>query len=366
MPAFESNWYDDTNKKKLFWILQLCGWASLFLLAVNVLREDAKVLLPLIVSRSMLGLIVTSFVMRPFARWARRRSAAQIKWWLPALATLVVIISLGDAMLIRWLATSASREGKLTEAVLHFLNSSGPIRFVTYGSWLVFYFVLNNLIESNSARLRLERLKAGMIESELRLLRSQVNPHFLFNALNSIIAESGSAERVIRITQGLADYLRFSLSQNTELQPLGEELAALEGYLQVEKIRFEERLEYSLVADAEVRRRQVPGALVQPLLENAIKFGQLTSPRPLHISIHAEIRPEGLRIEVMNTGKWVPEGGRTSTGIGLFNLRRRLHLICGDGAHVSHEVLKDRVIFRVLVPSASNFSLVLPSYPVPA
>lgn len=365
MPAFESNWYDDTNKKKLFWILQLSGWTSLALLAVNVLRQDAKVLLPLIVGRSMFGLIVSSFVMRPFARWARR-SAAQIKWWLPTLAVLVVIVSIADSMLIRSMATFASLEGKLTGAVLHFLNLSGPIRFVTYSSWLAFYFVLNNLIESNSARLRLERLKAGMIESELRLLRAQVNPHFLFNALNSIIAESGSAERVTRITQGLADYLRFSLSQNTELQPLGEELAALEGYLQVEKIRFEERLEYSLVADAEVRRRQVPGALVQPLLENAIKFGQLTSPRPLHISIHAEIRSEGLRIEVMNTGKWIPEGGRTSTGIGLFNLRRRLHLICGDGADVSHEVLKDRVIFRVLVPSASSFPVGLPSYPVPA
>ena len=75
MPAFESNWYDDTNKKKLFWILQVSGWTSLALLAVNVLRQDAKVLLPLIVGRSMFGLIVSSFVMRPFARWARRSAA---------------------------------------------------------------------------------------------------------------------------------------------------------------------------------------------------------------------------------------------------------------------------------------------------
>jgi len=366
MPAFESNWYDVTNKKKLFWILQLSGWAGLVLLAVNVLREDFRAVLPLVLCRGMFGLIITSFGVRPLARWVRGRSTAEIKWWLPALLGLVVVLSLGDAMLIRWLATFASGGVKLSEAVLHFLNSSGPIRFIAYGSWLVFYFVINDLIESNSARLRLERLKAGMIESELRLLRAQVNPHFLFNALNSIIAEAGRPERVTRITHGLADYLRFSLSQNIELQPLGEELAALEGYLQVEKIRFDERLEYSLIADAEVRRLRVPGALVQPLLENAIKFGQRTSPRPLHISIHAEIRPEGLRIEVMNTGKWVPEGGRDSTGIGLVNLRRRLQLVCGDGAHVAHEVLEDRVIFRVLVPPAFSSSPVHPTYPVAA
>lgn len=366
MPAFESNWYDVTNKKKLFWILQLCGWSGLVLLAVNVLHGDARAVLPVLVCRGLFGLIVTSFVVRPLARWVRGRSTAEIKWWLPVMFCLVVVLSLADSMLIRWLATFASGFGEIHGAALYFLNSSGPIRFIAYGSWLVFYFVINNLIESNSARLRLERLKAGTIESELRLLRAQVNPHFLFNALNSIIAEAGRPERVTRITQGLADYLRFSLSQNIELQPLGEELVALEGYLQVEKIRFEERLEYSLVADEEVRRLRVPGALVQPLLENAIKFGQHTSPRPLRISIHAEVRPEGLRIEVMNTGKWVPEGGRTSTGIGLVNLRRRLLLICGDRAHVAHEVLEDRVIFRVLIPPASSSSPQHPSFPVPA
>ena len=140
----------------------------------------------------------------------------------------------------------------------------------------------------------------------------------------------------------------------------------MEGYLEVEKIRFEERLEYSLVADAEVRRLRVPGALVQPLLENAIKFGQRTSPRPLRITIHARTGPEGLLIEVMNSGKWVPEGGRDSSGIGLVNLRRRLQLLCGAGASVAHEVLEDRVIFRLMVPPASTSALELQPLPVPA
>ena len=354
MAAFESNWYDVTNKKKLFWILQLSGWGVVILVAVNVLGQDAKVLWPFFVGRGLLGMIVTSYLVRPLARWARGRSGRGIGWWVPFFLILAFILSVGDSILIRWLVVVSLGAENLNEVALHFLDSSSPIRFATYGAWIVLYLVINNLIESNSARLRLERLKAGMIESELRLLRSQVNPHFLFNALNSIIAEAGKPERVTRITHGLADYLRFSLSQNLELQPLGEELVALEGYLQVEKIRFEERLEYSLVADAEVRRLRVPGALVQPLLENAIKFGQRTSPRPLRITILAQARPEGVVIEVMNSGKWVPEGGPDSPGIGLVTLRRRLQLLCGDGARVVHEVLEDRVIFRVVVPAASK------------
>ena len=366
MTALESQWYDVTNKKNLFWILQFVGWGVVILVAMNVLSQAARVLWPFFICRGLLGILVTSYLVRPLARWARGRSGRSIRWWVPFFLILALMLSVADTMLIRGLVVFSLGKENLTEVAVHFLDSSSPIRFATYGAWILLYLVINNLIESNSARLRLERLKAGMIESELRLLRSQVNPHFMLNALNSIIAETDRPERVSRITHGLAAYLRFSLSQNLELQPLGEELAALEGYLEVEKIRFEERLEYSLIADADARGLRVPGALVQPLLENAIKFGQRTSPRPLRIDIHARSGPEGLRIEVMNSGKWVPEGGRDSTGTGLLNLRRRLQLSCGDGASVTHEVVKDRVIFRVVVPPASGFPVEFQSLPVPA
>lgn len=366
MPAFESHWYDVTNKKKLFWILQLVGWGSLILLGLRVVVPDTIVLMPVLLGRGLLGFLITSFLVRPLLRRLRRVNG-RFRWGKAAVALVyAVLITNLDSELIHWLIRLLFGPDHQSVALDRFLNSSGPIRFTAYGFWMILYFVLNDLIESNSARLRLERLKSGMIESELRLLRSQVNPHFLFNALNSIIAEAGKPERVTRITHGLADFLRFSLSQNLELQPLGEELVALEGYLRVEKIRFEERLEYSLIADAEVRRLRVPGALVQPLLENAIKFGQRTSPRPLRITILAQARPEGVVIEVMNSGKWVPEGGLDSTGIGLVNLRRRLQLVCGDGASVAHEVLEDRVIFRVVVPPVSASGPEHHPLPVPA
>ena len=321
-------------------------------MAANVLGNDAGTLLPLVLCRGLFGLVLASFLLRPLLRWLRGRSFKAAWWWLPALLILAYLLSTADSASIRWLARRWPGEESRTEALLHFLNSSGPIRFVACGSWMVLYLVINDLIESNSARLRLERLKSEMVESELRLLRAQVNPHFLFNALTSIIGEARHPERVTQLTHSLAGFLRFSLSQSTALQPLGDELAALEGYLQVEKIRFEDRLEYTVVVDPAARHLQVPSALVQPLLENAIKFGQRTSPRPLRLAIHAQALPEGLRIEVSNTGKWVEEGSGDSTGIGLANLRRRLQLLCGDHAGVRHEVLEDRVMVRVMVPAA--------------
>ena len=366
MTALESQWYDVTNKKNLFWILQFVGWGSFILLGLRVVVPDTIVLMPVLLVRGLLGFLISSLFVRPFLRWLRRVNG-RFRWVKAAAALVCAVLATQlDSELIHWLVRLLFGPDHQSVGVDRFLNSSGPIRFTAYGFWIILYLILNNLIESNSARLRLERLKAGMIESELRLLRSQVNPHFMLNALNSIIAETDRPERVSRITHGLAAYLRFSLSQNLELQPLGEELAALEGYLEVEKIRFEERLEYSLIADADARGLRVPGALVQPLLENAIKFGQRTSPRPLRIDIHARSGPEGLRIEVMNSGSWVPEGGRDSTGTGLLNLRRRLQLSCGDGASVTHEVAKDRVIFRVVVPPASGFPVEFESLPVPA
>lgn len=344
------------EQKKLFWILQLSGWGALILLGLRVVAPDTLILMPVLLGRGVLGCLITSFLVRPLLRRLRRVNG-RFLWGKAAVALVcAVLVTQLDSELIHWLTRLwfGPDPQALSLGLDRFLNSSGPIRFTAYGFWMIFYFILNDLIESNSARLRLERLRSEMVESELRLLRAQVNPHFLFNALNSIIAEARKPERVLELTHSLAGFLRFSLSQSIDLQPLGDELAALEGYLRVEKIRFEERLEYAVIADPAVRGLRVPGALVQPLLENAIKFGQRTSPRLLRIAIHAEAGPEGLWIEVSNTGQWVAEGGVDSTGIGLSNLRRRLHLVCGDLAQVTHEILEDRVLFRVRVPAAAS------------
>jgi LytS/YehU family sensor histidine kinase len=194
-------------------------------------------------------------------------------------------------------------------------------------------------------------------KAEVRLLRSQMNPHFLFNALTTIMAVRRDEAKVELVTQSLADYLRFSLQQEQDEQnevaahALGDELAALENYLQVEKVRFSEDLDWRIDAEADALRTLVPSALVQPLLENAIKYGQETGPRPLRISITAQVVQGHLQLEVCNSGHWVECDLTHSGGVGLMNLRRRLELIYGHAATLDIRHTQSIVTVCVSLPA---------------
>jgi LytS/YehU family sensor histidine kinase len=215
--------------------------------------------------------------------------------------------------------------------------------------WFLLYFGIKSLKQS----LEVER---EFQKAEVRLLRSQMNPHFLFNALTTIMAVRRDEAKVELVTQSLADYLRFSLQQEQEAQnevvahPLGDELAALENYLQVEKARFSDDLKWSIEAEADARQTLAPSALVQPLLENAIKYGQETGPRPLRVSITAKVVQGHLEIEVCNSGYWVERNPTQTCGVGLSNLRRRLELIYGHAASLDIRHNPSTVAVCVLLP----------------
>jgi LytS/YehU family sensor histidine kinase len=213
-----------------------------------------------------------------------------------------------------------------------------------FALWVGFYFSGSLFFDS------LE-LSSRQQKSELELLRYQVQPHFLFNALSAVMAVSNDKEKVEELTQSLADYLRFSLrKRNDDYSPLDEELEAMENYLHVEKIRFEEKLRFRIDADEEARVFVVPRQLVQPLLENAIKYGQQTSPMPLSIRIEAQITGDRLHLTVENTGSWVEPSASSGMGIGITNLRRRLELLNGDRATLTHEHSPERVRALVTLP----------------
>jgi two-component system LytT family sensor kinase len=167
------------------------------------------------------------------------------------------------------------------------------------------------------------------------MLRAQVNPHFLFNALNTIRARAeGLGEELTDIVHSLADYFRYSLEHgDRDLVPLGKEFEALVCYLKVEKARFRDRLEVDCQIEDAARGVAVPGIILQPLVENAIKHGRQTSGIPLKVSVRLLcLDGEKVRIEVSNTGSWIESNlARQPGGIGLENLRRRLDLLCpGD------------------------------------
>ncbi|MDD2237666.1 MAG: histidine kinase [Kiritimatiellae bacterium] len=192
--------------------------------------------------------------------------------------------------------------------------------------------------DEENARLQNEKVRAKMLarEAELRMLRFQMNPHFLFNALNSLIAEIPCDPKLsLRIAMKLSAYLRYTLTSR-ELVSVHEEIQAVRQYLDLEEIRFEEQLQVEFSLPEKMPELLVPMFCIQPLVENAIKYGMQTSPAPLRLHINVEQRGEGVSIEVSNTGTWSERTGK-STGLGLNNVRERLRIYyAGKSSFTTH------------------------------
>lgn len=326
---------DSNEHRLLFWRLQFLGWGCAVLPTIGIggfIYSPVRDAIILGVFRSVFGLIATSFLLRPVLRLGRRSGrfpSAEL-----AIMTILLCGLLGfvDTAFTTRLAHLLNLDLD-QPAVRPFLAASAVIRGVLYGFWSVLYFSIRYWLETRQHELRIAHAETAARSSELQALRAQVNPHFLFNALNSILAESGNPGSVRRITLALADYLRFSLQQHKETESLGAELQALENYLRIEKFRFENNFDYRIETDTLARQAQAPVALIQPLVENAIKYGQRSSIRPLRVTVTATVQDDMLEATVTNSGEWVEE--QTSTKTGIANLRRRLELLYGDRASLS-------------------------------
>jgi LytS/YehU family sensor histidine kinase len=163
------------------------------------------------------------------------------------------------------------------------------------------------------------------------MLRYQVNPHFLFNALSSLralvrINQKKAEEMILQISK----FLRYSLVTKKNNQVLlREELEAIGHYFDIERVRFGDKLITQLEIDPKANDFLIPSFLIHPLIENAIKYGMDTSPMPLKISLMAKVAESVLQLDIINTGYWINEGEKRSnngTGIGLKNVKQRLDL----------------------------------------
>ena len=206
--------------------------------------------------------------------------------------------------------------------------------------WFCVYFFYH--IYERLQRMQIEqlRLAANVKEAELRALKSQVNPHFLFNSLNSLRAlideDAGRAREAVT---RLANILRYSLqSGQVETVQLRDELQTVEDYLALEQIRHEERLRVRWEVADEARSQLVPPMLLQTLVENAVKYGISTRRAGGEVAISAWIQDAALHLRVSNPGELAPLGNAasakagSSTGVGLRNASERLKLLYGDQA----------------------------------
>lgn len=263
------------------------------------------------------------------------------------LATGVITIALW--MLITWLIMTALFQG---EEYINFWNTTFPYRIAAgvfiYALIVLTYFLTESLINLSEKNAREARLQSIVRETELKMLRSQINPHFLFNSLNSISSLTiTDPEKARDMVVKLSEFMRYALSRKDE-QPvtLRNELENLRLYLDIEKVRFGEKLEIEEVIDSDCLDFKIPVMLLQPLFENAVKHGVYESTEMVKIITKGRISEGYLELAISNNYNPAPSL-RRGTGTGLTNVARRIELYYGSRA--SMKTSKDGGLYTVIL-----------------
>jgi signal transduction histidine kinase len=353
-------------RERLYVVCQSAAW--LFLLAVQSVfvlvlpqkdtpRDVAVTNLAIVAYTIMLGWLITHFTRPLLTRWGWKDlgwRALAPRIFATAAVQSAVWTLLGFAYPYGVLQLPWSSKASLP-AVLAVSWING---LVMLAGWLCVYFFYHLFDRFNRLQIEQLQLAAHAKESELRALKSQINPHFIFNALNSLRAliDEEPARARQAVTQ-LANLLRYSLqSAQAETVAFEDELRVVHDYLALEQVRHEERLRVRLDIDPATLGLAVPPLLLQTLVENAVKYGISARPEGGEIAIIARCRDGRLELRVENPGELdadaarAPAGG--STGLGLKNAAERLRLFFGDRAWLRLRAeAGERVVAEVSIPA---------------
>ncbi|WP_423602696.1 sensor histidine kinase [Sphingomonas sp. MS122] len=230
-------------------------------------------------------------------------------------------------------AAQAQADEKKQDGPAHLIAENALSWYFFFVSWSVFYLALSYAGAVRASERETARLRAAAQTAEIRALRYQVNPHFLFNTLNSIssLVMSGKREDAEAMILNLSTFFRTSLAaEPTEDVPLADEIAVQKLYLEIEAVRFPERLRPSFEIDPAAANACVPGLILQPLIENAIKYGVAPARRPVQICVSARVIGDMLEVTVSDDG----DGAKAAngTGVGLRNVHDRLTARFGEAA----------------------------------
>jgi two-component system sensor histidine kinase AlgZ len=312
-----------------FWQLQAVGWVCFYawtllgslpdiLKRSGALRENTEV-----VGLLFLG----SCVLHPVCRWLLRRYPSWIAFELRAFGASVTI---GAAVAFVFELTV---KGIHNMNVVNLAVNSADFPFLLF-SWSSLYFSIKQWHSASQERERLLRAEAEVREARLQALRYQLNPHFLFNSLNAVstLVLDGEASAATKMLSQIGDFLRTSLNDQAALEvPLSEEMAFTEQYIAIEKTRLGDRLQVELTISPETLDAMVPGMLLQPLVENAVRHGVACIAEGGRIAIESELHAGRLRIIVRNSGcTGLRKQGEGENGIGKRNISERLRTLYGN------------------------------------
>ena len=341
------------SKSRIYWTLQIVGWTALimyeFVIYTAQYGFDLEYFL-LSVANIFLAVGLTHVYRLVVRRW---------NWSslpLPSLAfrVIVSVVIMGTIM--------SAVNIRLDHDTIAYNLANQPFAFWGYISawcknvltWVLAYTVYHYVEQTRLTELEKIMLKTSMREAEAKVLRSQLNPHFTFNALNSIraLVSEDPTKAQQSITQ-LSNLLRNSLlADRRKTVELREELKTVEDYLELEKVRYEERLNYKIKAKPQTLYWQVPPMMLQTLVENGIKHGVSKQPKGGKLTVESSLKNNELMICIRNTGIL---GNTDSGGVGLLNTAERLSILYGKEASFRiYQEAENTVCSEIIIPMLSD------------
>jgi sensor histidine kinase YesM len=349
------------DKNRAFWNLQFIGWGGSMILRsiTNVANEKPLSFLILTLIATITGFSISLILSVVYGKLIKQRPL--VTWGATA---LVLAAAVGVSAFINGWTIShyqSGSEGSFAKLVLGVFYMDMTL----LGAWSALYYAINYYLQVEQQADRLERLEAQATSAQLAMLRYQLNPHFLFNTLNSIstLVLLKQTEPANAMLTRLSGFLRHTLvSQPGGKVTVAQEVETLKLYLDIERMRFEERLRAVFSIDPAAAEAVIPSFLLQPLVENAIKYAVSPQEEGARISLSAQLVGQRLRLTVSDTGPGLRAkatratlpaamagaGNTVSTGVGLANIRDRLAQAYGDD-HV----------FDIRTPPEGGFTVVI-------
>src|SRR5579863_5888057 len=330
-----------------FWQIQIIGWCCFYLFdllesihAFLTKREFiAEETVPIVC------MFLGSCALRPFCRWLLQRSQSWIAFESKAAAAAMVTsipVACAAGLILQ----------NFYHVPWHALVTVWAWSFFILFMWCSLYFSIKQWQQSSEEKERLLRAESEVREAKLLALRYQLHPHFLFNSLNAVstLILDGNAPAATRMLAQIGDLLRTSLDSEVIAEvALSQELAFTEGYLAIEQTRLGERLRIDMAVPVETRDALVPSMLLQPLVENAVRYGVAPLVEGGWVTIKSALDADRLRIVIGNSGRrGEGEQRKNGNGIGLGNTEERLKTLYGTN-----------FVFSLAWPEAGGCEVVL-------
>ncbi len=339
------------NRKRLYWSLQFAGWVSYFTLCA---------VLMLLINHQLRGLLAWFFIMvGHMAASHLLRHVIRTRNWLAlppgALAGRILPACIGLALAVNLVLAPIPPLIGMNSLAEQFsmFRYFVPYSFFLFAVWSLIYVAFQYFFRYRDSEMKRLRLEASINEAELRALKAQVNPHFLFNCLNNLRALiTEDSEKAREMLLRLSELLRYSLEAGRrDKVTLAEELRIVDGYLALEKMQLEERLAWRFDIAQSAMTLSIPPMLVQQLVENAIKHGIAPAKSGGEILVWVRDSKSRMEVRVENTGSLKENAGK---GFGIENVRERLRLLCGTAASFDlQNVGEGRVAATAHIPVAA-------------